>query len=87
MYEFIDSGAANELRAERIHHLEVQHFRLGLELEETPENKAIAGQRAELERRIEMHRRILGLAPLAPPEHSNGHDVVVDASAEAVGEV
>ena len=75
MYEFINRDAADQLRAERIHHLEVQHYRLGLELEEVPDNEGIKGQMAEIERRIELHRRILGLAPLATPEQENGQTV------------
>jgi hypothetical protein len=86
MYEFIDSNAAEQIRAERIHHLEIQHFRLGLEFEETPENLAIKDQMAELERRMEMHRRILGLAPLATPGQENGQDTVVDEPAAPAGE-
>lgn len=87
MYEFIDKNSASQLRAERIHHLEAQHFRLGLELEEVPGNEGIKGQMAEIERRIDMHRRILGAAPLNTLEQENGQEVVTDSSAEAAGGV
>lgn len=75
MYEFVNADAASQLRAERIHHLEVQHFRLALELEEAPGIPAIVTQMAELERRIGVHRNALGLAPLDAPAQENGQTV------------
>lgn len=86
MYEFINKEAADELRAQRIHHLEAQHYRLMLELEETPGNERIVAEVAEVERRIELHRRVLGLTPLATPEQNNGQstDDVISSPAEPV---
>jgi hypothetical protein len=72
MYQFINMDTADQIRVERIHHLEIQHYRLALELEETPDSREIRKQMDAVEQRIGLHRKVLGIAPLDTSAQENG---------------
>lgn len=66
-YTHLTAEQADELRHRRVLDLEIEHYRVKLTLEETPENEPAHMDLAELERRIALHRAELGIV-LPPPD-------------------
>lgn len=65
MYQLVGDDEQRSLRLERLAHLENDHYRMELQIEEAAngaELDALAGRQRELERRMNVH-----LAVLSPP--------------------
>lgn len=67
-YTHLTSQQATQLRHERLHRLEAEHFRVKLALEEADEASSAQAQAelTDLERRIGWHREALGI--VLPPD-------------------
>lgn len=68
-YTHLTAKDATGLRHERVHRLEVEHYRVRLALEEADEDANAQAQveLADLERRIGLHREVLGIV-VPPPD-------------------
>ena len=64
-YELLGETAAQHLRRQRLLDLEADHFRLVLDVEETPDgvepSASILEKISDVERRINLHREALGM--------------------------
>lgn len=66
-YEMLGQSQAEHLRQQRLLDLEADHFRFVLDVEELPEGvdpSPIMAKLADVERRIALHRRALGMPEL-----------------------
>lgn len=67
-YALLTPGHLDQLRRERMLELEADHARAGLVLQEVPTDRQALADRAELERRIRLHREELSRSAEAPDD-------------------
>ena len=71
-YELLGGSQAEHLRRQRLLDLEADHYRFVLDVEELPEGAdpaPILAKLADVERRIALHRRALGMPePVTTPD-------------------
>lgn len=81
MYQLLRGEDENALRRERLANLETDHCRASLQWEESAsdeERTALRKQQHELERRMNIHLRALGL--LTPPIESTPDPAIAEPS-------
>jgi hypothetical protein len=82
-YTHLSERDAFQLRHERILSLESQHFRIGLALEEDPENAQALKDLRDLESRIEFQRAMVGM--VVPPDQGAADGPDTPGSDDAAG--